>query len=180
MDTHQQCTARVSVCLTVCVTHMFSVKKQCAFCLIWFMSCLFQFRDGCCMCFLPRTRMFRPWSSETTANSYRTHTHMRTHTHWICYSQGWCFCWGKKEAVDEILVLNDDVKCLFMRVVMMIMVMMKCCSQDFCERNSPRVVTDASQTHSVRITHSSGWESDSSPLCTLDTLPGAEESASYK
>lgn len=88
--------------------------------------------------------------------------------------------------VAEVLVLNDDVKCLFMRrmvmmmTVMMIMVMMKCCSQDFCERNSPRVVTDASQTHSVTITHSSGWESDSSPLCTLDTLPGAEESASYK
>lgn len=58
-------------------TNMFSVKKQWAFCLILSMFCLSQFRVGCSMCFLPRTRMFRPCcsSSDTTASNCRDNSH---------------------------------------------------------------------------------------------------------
>lgn len=70
-----------------------------------------------------------------------------------CYGQWLRYCWGEKEAADEIVVLNDDVKLLFVD------------DDDdndggddeelltgyVWEEFSPRVVTDVTETHSVRI-----------------------------
>lgn len=55
---------------------MFSVKKQWAFCLMRSMLCLSQDLEGRSMCFLPRTRTFRPRcaNSDTTASNWSRHT----------------------------------------------------------------------------------------------------------
>lgn len=66
--------------------HMFSVKKQWAFCCIRFMLCLSQDLEGRSMCFLPNTRTVRPWcsSSETTASSWSRQTPPDLYTNTFC------------------------------------------------------------------------------------------------